>query len=62
MERVAPARPPVAASQRPDEESDLQCPRCGRSKARVIGRSDVLPIIYLRCDACQQTSVTGVRT
>jgi hypothetical protein len=48
-------------ARRSDEEIEVrQCPRCGRSKARVIGRSDVMPVVYLRCDACQLTSVTGV--
>jgi predicted nucleic acid-binding Zn ribbon protein len=44
-----------------DEETEVrQCPRCGRSTARVIGRSDTMPVVYLRCDACQLTSVAGV--
>lgn len=34
-----------------------QCPRCGRSNARVIGRSETLPVMYLRCDECHQVSV-----
>ena len=38
----------------------VQCPRCGRSLARVIGQSDVMPVIYLRCDGCQTTSVAGI--
>jgi len=35
------------------------CPRCGRDAAKMIGRSDVLPIVYLRCDSCRLLSVTG---
>jgi hypothetical protein len=38
----------------------VQCPRCGRSLARVIGQSDVMPVVYLRCDGCQTTSVAGI--
>ena len=33
------------------------CPRCGVPNARVIGRSDSYPVIYLRCDDCGRTSV-----
>ena len=33
------------------------CPRCGRPNALVIGRSEAFPVVYLRCDGCQQTSV-----
>jgi ribosomal protein L37E len=33
------------------------CPRCGVPSARVIGRSESLPVIYLRCDDCGRTSV-----
>lgn len=33
------------------------CPRCGRPNALVIGRSEAFPVLYLRCDGCQQTSV-----
>jgi hypothetical protein len=28
--------------------------------AKVIGRSEVMPIVYLRCDGCHMPSVTGV--
>lgn len=61
MERAAPAHHHAATPQRPDENVDLQCPRCGRWKARVIGRSDAWSVLYLRCEACQQTSVAGTR-
>jgi hypothetical protein len=33
------------------------CPRCGRPSARLIGRSDMFPVLYLRCDDCHHTSV-----
>jgi hypothetical protein len=33
------------------------CPRCGVAGARIIGRSESLPVVYLRCDDCQRTSV-----
>ena len=36
----------------------VACPRCGRDAARIIGRSEVLPIVYLRCDGCHLPSVT----
>jgi hypothetical protein len=35
------------------------CPRCGVPSARVIGRSDTYPVIYLRCDDCGRTSVVS---
>jgi hypothetical protein len=35
----------------------VECPRCGRQVARVIGRSEVAPVVYLRCDLCQLTSI-----
>jgi len=33
------------------------CPRCGMASAHVIGRSEELPILYLRCDDCGRTSI-----
>jgi hypothetical protein len=33
------------------------CPRCGRPAARVIGRSESFPVLYLQCSDCGQTSV-----
>jgi hypothetical protein len=35
------------------------CPRCDRWMAKVIGRSEVIAIIYLRCDGCQRPSVVS---
>ena len=48
--RVAP---PVKAAW-PDREV---CPKCGHPTARVFGRSESLPIVYLRCDDCGRTTV-----
>ena len=48
-----PRRPRDANASRDGEV----CPRCGRSTARIIGRSESLPVLYLRCDECRQTSV-----
>jgi len=33
------------------------CPKCGRPNARIIGRSESFPVLYLRCDGCSHTSV-----
>lgn len=33
------------------------CPKCGRLTARLIGRSETLPVLYLRCDDCAHTSI-----
>ena len=33
------------------------CPKCGRLTARLIGRSETYPVLYLRCDDCSHTSV-----
>jgi hypothetical protein len=33
------------------------CPKCGRPAARLIGRSETYPVLYLRCDDCSHTSV-----
>jgi len=33
------------------------CPRCGMASAHVIGRSEALPILYLRCEDCGRTSI-----
>ena len=51
----SPARLPGEAS-----VELVQCPRCRRSAARVIGQSDVMPVLYLRCDGCHATSVAGL--
>ncbi len=40
-----------------NSSSAIVCPRCGVAGARVIGRSESYPVIYLRCDDCGRTSV-----
>jgi hypothetical protein len=37
----------------------VECPRCGRFQARIIGRSETVPVVYLRCDGCHHTSVAA---
>ncbi len=48
---LAPRRPRAHS---PDREV---CPKCGRATARLIGRSETYPVLYLRCDDCSHTSV-----
>ena len=38
--------------------SGIICPRCGVPGAKIIGRSESLPVLYLRCDDCGKTSVS----
>jgi hypothetical protein len=38
----------------------VECPRCGRYMAKIIGRSEVVPVVYLRCDGCHMPSVAGI--
>lgn len=52
--RVLPARQRHA----PPSERIL-CPRCGRPDARIIGRSESVPVVYLRCDGCHLASVAA---
>jgi hypothetical protein len=33
------------------------CPRCGAPAARIIGRSESLPVLYLKCTDCGRTSI-----
>ncbi len=40
----------------------IVCPRCGVPSAKVIGRSESLPVIYLRCDDCGRTSISPEET
>jgi hypothetical protein len=51
----------TAAARRPAQPrvETVECPRCGRFTARIIGRSETVPVVYLRCDGCHQTSVAG---
>lgn len=34
-----------------------ECPKCGRLTAWIIGRSESVPVLYLRCDECRHTSI-----
>jgi hypothetical protein len=43
--------------QREAETDRVVCPRCGRFDAKVIGRSESIAVVYLRCNTCQLTSV-----
>lgn len=38
--------------------SGVTCPRCGAGTARIIGRSESLPVVYLKCDDCGRTSIS----
>ena len=53
--------PARRATRRPNDPrvETFICPRCGRDAAKMIGRSEVIPIVYLRCDGCRLLSVTG---
>ena len=42
-----------------DDAERVVCPRCGRPDAKVIGRSESVAVVYLRCEACRLTSVTA---
>lgn len=34
------------------------CPRCGVPSARIVGRSESYPVLYLRCDDCGRMSIS----
>jgi translation initiation factor 2 beta subunit (eIF-2beta)/eIF-5 len=38
--------------------SGIVCPRCGVPNAKIIGRSEALPVLYLKCDDCGRTSIS----
>ena len=44
-------------ARRPNAAVGVICPRCGMLAARIIGRSESLPVIYLQCEDCGRTSV-----
>jgi hypothetical protein len=44
-------------ARRPNAAVGVVCPRCGMLAARIIGRSESLPVIYLQCEDCGRTSV-----
>ena len=35
----------------------VTCPRCGMPGAHIIGRSESLPVLYLRCEDCGRMSI-----
>ena len=54
---VTPARAPRRSSSMKHSADREVCPKCGRPNARLIGRSETFPVLYLRCDDCNHTSV-----
>ena len=55
-----PTQPPQPARRPAKHRADaVECPRCGRHMAKIIGRSEALPVVYLKCDGCQLPSVAG---
>jgi len=54
--RFLPRQTRRSAADKSSSERET-CPRCGRSNARLIGRSETFPVLYLRCDDCRLTSV-----
>lgn len=50
---------PSARQRREPREDRVVCPRCGRPDAQIIGRSESVAVVYLRCEACHLTSVTA---
>jgi len=53
----AQARQPRRSSSMKHAADREVCPKCGRPNARLIGRSETFPVLYLRCDDCNHTSV-----
>ena len=52
------AQPPVVVRRpRAHVQEREVCPKCGRLTARLIGRSETFPVLYLRCDDCAHTSI-----
>jgi hypothetical protein len=54
---TAPTRQPRRNSSMKHSADREVCPKCGRPNARLIGRSETFPVLYLRCDDCNHTSV-----
>ena len=54
---AAPGRAPRRSSSMKHSADREVCPKCGRPNARLIGRSETFPVLYLRCDDCNHTSV-----
>ena len=63
--RPAPV-PPTAVRRQKERSTSMAkrpargvvCPRCGVAAARIIGRSESVPAVYLRCDECGRVSVS----
>jgi hypothetical protein len=53
----SPGRQPRRSSSMKHSADREVCPKCGRPNARLIGRSETFPVLYLRCDDCNHTSV-----
>jgi hypothetical protein len=51
-----PRQPRQRRADNASRDSEV-CPRCGRTTARIIGRSESFPVLYLRCDECHHLSV-----
>ena len=52
------ARGPVAGvTKRKKMRDAAECPRCGMLAARVIGRSEHLPVLYVTCEECGRTAI-----
>ena len=56
-QRQPPSRRPVMKAAKPTSGDREMCPKCGRPNARIVGRSESFPVLYLRCDGCSHTSV-----
>ena len=54
---AAQGRQPRRSSSLKNSADREVCPKCGRPNARLIGRSETFPVLYLRCDDCNHTSV-----
>ena len=57
LRRGPRAEPPRRSSSMKHSADREVCPKCGRPNARLIGRSETFPVLYLRCDDCNHTSV-----
>jgi len=55
--RTLPAAPRPVKVKAPAVER-AWCMRCGKFEAQIIGRSESLPVLYLRCDGCHLASIS----
>jgi hypothetical protein len=53
----ATAPRPAAQANRVLPTERRACPKCGKTSAYVMGRSESYAVLYLRCEACHDTSV-----